>query len=641
MIKIINIAFYLIFLNSYICENNISLINKSESTQFVDLQKPNLRHGGLSNSYTIREKYNNLGRTDEKLQNIQGFYNTNDIQTIQGQDDSIQAAVDPIAPEHASKESSLDETSQAQLREKGGSGTGDHTSTREEKTKTESGQNESEDGKSAVGNPTPNLEHATAGEQPITSPSTEGLIPSVKNPEDSKAQNQLQTIPDHQEQQEPAPSGGLEQTKIVGGVTVDNKDGTGSQMDGQHADKQEHDAVDDEEDEDDDDDDEESAGEEQDEDIDTGNGVDGKPEEKGKKKKKKEKDKPSLSTEPQAAQDSVEQPQPIQSDSAVTESAQKHSSQEHAESASVVDTLTPRTVAGVTNEDENLPREDALQEKALTPEVKPKPEVSSQETKVIEEGTVGGSTSGHSTELPTDQSDLNAAKEVDKVQTSEQEKQTPIIQEIAVPEGSYDEGDEDVEEEEDEVDEEEEEDEDEDDEEELNEEEELDGELDYEEIEEGEVEVEDEGEGEGEDEDDDSGGENESSPSDERETRDRQMENGDMQKHEKQPTDDILSEEEISESAIEKQKKQEESSRKAEQDQSQEHSEQQKQKEIKPPSNDSSAHKSLIKDFKDDTKVKKEAENKVKNMINLIGDSGVVDTLKDLAKDMAQIFLNL
>ncbi|CRG97370.1 MSP3-like protein [Plasmodium gallinaceum] len=626
MIKIINIAFYLIFLNSYICENNVSLINKSESTQFVDLQKPNLRHGGLSNSYPIKEKYNNLRGTDEKLQNIQGFYNTNDIQTIQGQDDPMQATEDPNHLKSASKENSEGGTLQAESGEKDVSGTGDHTSAQEEGIKKESVQNKSEDGKSAVGNPpSQNLENTTAEDQPITRPLTEGLAPSVKHPEVSEPQNQVQTIPGQQEQ-EPAPSDGLEKTK-TGGVTVDNDDGKGSQKERQHEDQHEGDAEghDDEEDEEDEDDDDDES-EEPDAGTDTRNGVDGKPEKKGKKRKSKKKDKPSLSTEPQAAQDSVEKAQTIKSDPVVPDGVQEHSSQEHAESASGDDSLTPRTVAGVTKEDENLPRDDALQEKELTPEGKLKPEASLQETKVIEEGSVGGSTSGDSTKLPTDQSDLNAAKEVDKVQKSEQEKQTPIMQEIAVPEGSYDEGDEDVEEEEeDEVDEEEEEDED--DEEEINEEEELDGELDYEEIEEGEVEDEDEGE-------------DESSPSDERETRDRQMENGDLLEDEEKPSEDILSEEEISESAIEKQRKQEESSRKTEQDQSQEHSEQQKQKEIKPPSNDSSAHKSLIKDFKDDTKVKKEAENKVKNMINLIGDSGVVDTLKDLAKDMVQIFLN-
>ncbi|CRG97368.1 MSP3-like protein [Plasmodium gallinaceum] len=632
MIKIINIAFYLIFLNSYICENNISLINKSESTQFVDLQKPKLRHGGLSSSYTIREKYNNLGGADEKLQNIQGFYNTNDIQTIQGQDDPIPATEDPSAPKHEGKESSLDETSQAQLSEKGGSGREDHTSTQAEETKRESGPNESEEGRSVVGNPkSPNLEHTTAGDQHKTSPLNEGSTSSVKSQEGSEAQNQLKTIPGREEQQEPPP-GDLEKTKIIGGETVDNKGDAGLQEDRQSMEKQEGDAEDSEDDEDDEDDDgDESEGEEEDTGTDKGNGVGGKTKNKGKKRKSKEKDESHLPKEAQVTQDSVGQPQHIQSDPAVTKSDQKHSSQEqHVERASGVDSSPQRTAEGVKKEGENLPPADVLQVKELTPG-QPQSEASLQETKVIEGGIARGSTIDDSTKKQTDQGDLNTEKEISKVQKSEEEKKTPIIQEINVPEDSYDEDDEDVEEEEEEHEVDEEEEEDEDNEEEINEEEELDDELDYEEIEESEVEVEDD--------EDDSGGEDESSPSDERDTRDSQMENGDSLKDEKQPTGDILSEEEISESAIEKQRKQEDS-RRTEEGQSHENSEQ-KQKEIITPSNDSSAHKSLIKDFKDDNKVKKEAETKVKNMINLIGDSGVVDTLKDLAKDMAQIFLNL
>ncbi|CRG97152.1 merozoite surface protein 3 [Plasmodium gallinaceum] len=615
MIKIINIAFYLIFLNSYICENNVSLINKAESTQFVDLQKPNLRHGGLSNSYTIREKYNNLGGADEKLQNIQGFYNTNGIQTIQGQDDSIQADEDPNAPKEERKENSVDGTLQVQLGEGDSSGTGDHPNDHKEETKRDSALNESEESRSVVRNPpSQNSEHVTTVDQDKTSSSNEGLTSIIKSQEGSETQNQLETIPDHQEKQEPLTSGGLEKTTITSGVPVDNKGGSDLQKDEQHEDQQERDAEDSEDDEDEEDDGDESEGEEEDMSSDQGDGVGGKTKKKGKKRKSKKKDVSQLPKEAQVTQDSVGQPQHIQSDPAVTESDQKHSSQEqHVENASGVDS-SPQRTEGVNKEGENLPSADVLQVKELTPG-QPQSEALSQETKIIEGGIAGGSTRNDSIKKQTDQSDLNTVKEVDKVQTSEQEKKTPIIQEIAVPEDSYDEGDEDVEEEEEhEVDEEE---EDEDDEEQINEEEELDGELDYDEIEEGEGEVD-----EVEDDEDDSGGEEENIFSDERETRDSQMENGDSLKDEKQPTGDILSEEEISESAIEKQRKQEES-RRTEEGQSHENSEQQKQKEIKPPSNDSSAHKSLIKDFKDDSKVKKEAETKVKNMINLIGDKGV------------------
>ncbi|CRG97154.1 merozoite surface protein 3 [Plasmodium gallinaceum] len=862
MIKIINIAFYLIFLNSYICENNISLINKAESTQFVDLQKPNLRHGALSNSYTIREKYNNLGSTDEKLQNIQGFYNTNDIQTIQGQDDSIQADKDPNAPKPAINENSVEETSQTQLDEGVSSGTGDNTIDQEEKTKREGKLDGSEESRSDEGNSPQNLEHTKEADQHTTIPSNEVLTPSVTNSEVSEEQNHLQTIPgqddpiqadkdpnapkpanrensveetsqtkldegvssgtrdntidqeektkregkldgseerrsdegnppqdlEHtkeadqhttipsnevltpsvtnseaseeqnhlqtipgQKEQGPLPSSSLEKTKI-GGVAVDNDDGTGPQKERQHVEQQENDADDDEDEEDESDDDDESE-DEQDTVTEAGDGVDGEPKKKSKIKKGKKRGVSPSSKEPQEKQDSVGQTQPIQSDVVVApERVQEDTnSQGHVESTGGVESSTHRTEAGDTKgEDGKLPLTDASQVTELTPERQPKPDELSKETKVTEGESARGSTNGDSTELQTDQNGLNNVKEISKVQTGEQEKQTSIIQEIVVPEGSYDEGDEDVEEEEEEekksgnhqndpkqtqiinqsgiqtgeqekktliiqeidvpegsydegdeeveeeeeeekksgnhqndpkqtqiinqpgiqtgeqekkksysgnndhvsdhgseeeeeeeeeeheVDEEEEEeeeeedeDEDEDDEEQINEEEELDDNIDYEEIE----------EGEDEDDDDDNGGEDEYSPSDERETRDSRVEDGDSVE-DKRPPNDISPEQDIPDTIIDEQRKQEESSRRTEEGQSHENSEQ-KQKEIITPSNDSSAHKSLIKDFKDDNKVKKEAENKVKNMINLIGDSGVADTLKDLAKDMAQIFLNL
>ncbi|CRG97372.1 MSP3-like protein [Plasmodium gallinaceum] len=253
------------------------------------------------------------------------------------------------------------------------------------------------------------------------------------------------------------------------------------------------------------------------------------------------------------------------------------------------------------------------------------------------EETQKGSTTGkleliESPQHDEDDDNEEEEEEVEEVVKPPAEKKVNVLESIEVADGELGDLSEDEEEEEEEhevEEEEEEEEEDEESEEPRDEgEEELDEELDYGDIEEDEDEDDEEGDIE---EDEDSVGD--------KETVDRKMEDGDLLEDDRQPPNDISPEQEIPDTISEERRKQEESSR-TEQGQSHENPEQ-KQKEIIPPSNDSSAHKSLIKNFQEDNKVKKEAETKVKNMINLIGDSGVVDTLKDLAKDMAQIFLNL
>ncbi|CRG97371.1 MSP3-like protein [Plasmodium gallinaceum] len=247
--------------------------------------------------------------------------------------------------------------------------------------------------------------------------------------------------------------------------------------------------------------------------------------------------------------------------------------------------------------------------------------------------TQKGTTTGkieliESPERDEDDDNEEEEEEVEEVVKPPAEKKVNVLESIEVADGELGDLSEDEEEEEEEHEVEEEEEEEDEDEESEEQRDEGEEELDYSDIEEDEDEDDEEGDSE----------EDEDSVVD-KETGDRQMEDGDLLEEDRQPPNEISPEQETPDTISEERRKQEES-RRTEEGQSHENSEQ-KQKEIITPSNDSSAHKSLIKDFKDDNKVKKEAETKVKNMINLIGDSGVADTLKDLAKDMAQIFLNL